>query len=96
VCVTGAVLYFGGLECIDGSLSSGSLVSFLLYQSTLTDNLNSMTSVYGGLMTAIGAAEKVFQWIDRQPAIVDDGKLAPAACSGRIQFQNVSVDIIVM
>ena len=53
------ILYFGGIEVMHGKLEGGYLISFLLYQSSLTDGLNSMASVFGGLATAVGAAEKV-------------------------------------
>lgn len=59
------------------------------YQSSLTDNLNSITSVFGGLMTAVGSAEKVFQWMDRKPTIIDEGNVKPQQFIGRIEFQHV-------
>jgi len=41
-------------------------------------------------MQAIGASEKVFEYIDRKPEIAhDDGVLAPDRLSGRIAFKNV-------
>lgn len=49
-----------------------------------------MGSVYSGLMQGVGAAEKVFEFIDRQPTMVHDGNLAPDHVEGRVDFENVT------
>lgn len=49
-----------------------------------------MGSVYSGLMQGVGAAEKVFEFIDRQPTMVHDGNLAPDRLEGRVDFENVT------
>lgn len=50
----------------------------------------SVGSVYSGLMQGVGAAEKVFEFIDRQPTMVHDGNLAPDHVEGRVDFENVT------
>lgn len=57
-CVTALVLFYGGKLVIDGEISSGKLVSFLLYLSSLSDAFNSMGSVFSALTQALGAADK--------------------------------------
>lgn len=52
--------------------------------------LQSVGSVYSGLMQGVGAAEKVFEFIDRQPTMVHDGSLAPDHLEGRVDFENVT------
>ena len=43
------------------------------------------------MMQAVGASNKVFQFIDRKPEIrYDIGKLAPAQMEGRLELKNVS------
>ena len=50
-----------------------------------------MTSVAAGLMEAVGAAEKVFELIDRRPEVdLHSGSEKPDKLSGLIQFQNIS------
>lgn len=41
-------------------------------------------------MQGVGAAEKVFEFIDRQPTMVHDGNLAPDHVEGRVDFENVT------
>ncbi|XP_076778998.1 ABC-type oligopeptide transporter ABCB9 isoform X2 [Arvicanthis niloticus] len=50
----------------------------------------SVGSVYSGLMQGVGAAEKVFEFIDRKPTMVHDGNLAPDHLEGRVDFENVT------
>lgn len=50
----------------------------------------SVGSVYSGLMQGVGAAEKVFEFIDRQPTMVHDGDLAPDHLEGRVDFEDVT------
>lgn len=83
-------LYYGGHLVMRGELSGGRLVSFILYQLSLGKAIEEIGDVYTGLVDAVGAAEKVFQYIDRKPEISNDGSLAPADFSGRVEFKDVS------
>lgn len=53
-------------------------------------SLQSVGSVYSGLMQGVGAAEKVFEFIDRQPTMARGGSLAPEHLEGRVDFENVT------
>ncbi|XP_030438813.1 ATP-binding cassette sub-family B member 9 isoform X2 [Gopherus evgoodei] len=50
----------------------------------------SVGSVYSGLMQGVGAAEKVFEFIDRKPTMVNNGTLAPDHVEGKVEFRNVT------
>ena len=71
--VTVLVLYVGAALVSSGSLSTGDLVSFLLYQITLAGSLASLGDIWSGLNSAVGAAEKIFALIDRQPKVAQSG-----------------------
>ena len=50
-----------------------------------------MGEVFTGLMQAVGAAEKVFEFIDRQSQMpLDMGNYDPTEVDGKIEFKNVS------
>ncbi len=50
-----------------------------------------MSWVFTGLMQAVGASHKVFEFIDRKPEIqYDKGTVAPDQLEGRIEFKDVS------
>ncbi|NWH40538.1 ABCB9 protein, partial [Chloropsis hardwickii] len=85
-----SILYYGGHLVISGQMTSGNLISFIIYEFVLGDCMESIGSVYSGLMQGVGAAEKVFEFIDRQPTMVHDGSLAPDHVDGRVEFRNVT------
>ena len=41
-------------------------------------------------MQAVGASEKVFEFLDRKSLIRNEGKLKPNAFLGAVQFKNVT------
>lgn len=48
-----------------------------------------IASVYTGLMQGVGAAEKVFEYLDREPKHSADGTEAPDTCTGLVEFKDV-------
>ncbi|CAH1230516.1 ABCB9 [Branchiostoma lanceolatum] len=88
--MTVLTLYYGGHLVITDRLTGGNLVSFILYQMELGDAIEDMGYVYTGLMQAVGASEKVFEYIDRKPEVQNNGFLAPDKLEGLIEFKDVS------
>uniref|UniRef100_A0A1I7WTE1 ABC transmembrane type-1 domain-containing protein n=1 Tax=Heterorhabditis bacteriophora TaxID=37862 RepID=A0A1I7WTE1_HETBA len=84
-----AVLWYGGHLVLAGKMKADLLVSFLLYQMQLGDNLRQMGEVWTGLMQSVGASRKVFEYIDREPAILHYGTSQPVILKGKIEFRNV-------
>ena len=41
------------------------------------------------LMTAVGASRKVFEYMDRQPVVKNDGKYTATKLNGKIEFKDV-------
>ncbi|KAH0625406.1 hypothetical protein JD844_014896 [Phrynosoma platyrhinos] len=85
-----SILYYGGHLVISDQMTSGNLISFIIYEFVLGDCMESIGSVYSGLMQGVGAAEKVFEFIDRKPTMVNDGTLAPSQLEGKVEFRNVT------
>ena len=59
----------------NGDLTSGQLVSFLLYLSSLSDAFGSLGWVFSSLTQAVGAADKVFELLHRKP------RITPPSCT---------------
>ena len=78
--VTALVLFYGGKLVIEGDLQPGDLVSFMLFQQALSNAFNTIGNIWTGISGALGAADKVFEYIGRQPKIplVDEDVDAPA------------------
>ncbi|GAB5361251.1 hypothetical protein AAMO2058_000697400 [Amorphochlora amoebiformis] len=85
------VLYYGGKLTRQNDLNSGELVSFVFYMQSLFAAFNSLGSIYAGLIQALGAADKVFEWINREAAInPPQDPIKPQACKGDIKMDQVS------
>jgi subfamily B ATP-binding cassette protein MsbA len=87
------VLWFGGREVLNGRLTPGELIAFLLYASMLTGPLGSFAGLYGQVQAALGATERVFELLDIAPEIgeaPDAQPLPPVA--GQVVFEEVSFD----
>ena len=67
--VTAVVLFYGGLLVRNGDMTSGQLVSFLLYLQSLSDAFGSMGYIFSSLTQAVGAADKVFELMHRKPKL---------------------------
>jgi len=89
--VTAVVLFYGGMLVMsdEDPMTSGQLVSFLLYLSSLSDAFNSIGYILASLTQAVGAADKVFELIHRKPkrtlpAVSDNETNAPAPTGNRL------------
>ena len=85
----GAVLYYGGSLVLDGELTAGQLTSFIIYSLSVATSLGNITGLYGDLMKAMGASERVFQLLDRKPKVNWKGGRVPTHIEGHIVLQDV-------
>jgi ABC transporter fused permease/ATP-binding protein len=83
------VLWSGGHLVLDKALSVGELTAFLVYTLLVAFALGGLSDVWNDLMKASGAAERIFELMDRVPAIPSSGGIEPAQTEGTIHFQSV-------
>jgi ATP-binding cassette subfamily B protein len=83
------VLWYGGRLVMDGRLSMGSLTSFLVYTMLVAVSLSSLVDLWADFMRAAGAAERVFELVDRVPTIPAAGGERLPSIEGRVRFQGV-------
>jgi ATP-binding cassette, subfamily B (MDR/TAP), member 9 len=67
----------------EGHITSGQLIRLILYLSALSGAFNSLGGIYAVLVQGVGAADKVFELMNRKPTIstashVDEVRLAAA------------------
>ncbi|MCB8984600.1 MAG: ABC transporter ATP-binding protein [Ardenticatenaceae bacterium] len=84
-------LWFGSYEVIQGQLTAGDLVAYLIYTMLVATPLASLAGLYAQFQAAIGATERLFDLLDTQPDIVSppDAPLLPAV-QGEVVFSDVS------
>jgi ATP-binding cassette subfamily B protein len=83
------VLWYGGRLVLDGKMTVGGLTSFLIYSLMVAVSLGALADLWADFMRASGAAERVFELIDRTPAIPATGGERLASVQGRVEFQEV-------
>lgn len=85
------IIWYGGNNVINGTLTAGSLVAFLTYAVNISNPIKRLTRVIGNIQKALAAAQRVFMIIDMPEEIAEsrDAKQLPEV-SGKVEFQNVS------
>ncbi|NXK49277.1 TAP1 protein, partial [Chauna torquata] len=83
------ILYCGGQLVAAGTISTGDLVTFLLYQVQFTDVVEVLLHYYPMLMKAVGSSERIFKFLDQEPQVAPSGKLAPSDLQGHLQLEDV-------
>ncbi|KAK2113487.1 Antigen peptide transporter 2 [Saguinus oedipus] len=84
------MLSCGLQHMLAGELTQGSLLSFMIYQRSVRSYVHTLVYIYGDMLSNVGAAEKVFSYLDRQPNLPSPGTLAPTTLQGVVKFQDVS------
>uniref|UniRef100_A0A8C1TG74 Transporter 1, ATP-binding cassette, sub-family B (MDR/TAP) n=1 Tax=Cyprinus carpio TaxID=7962 RepID=A0A8C1TG74_CYPCA len=85
-----SILYYGGRLVTGSDVSSGDLVSFVLYELQFTSAVEVLMSYWPHVKKAVGASEKIFEYVDRKPDTPPDGSLAPQTLKGHVQFKNIT------
>lgn len=87
-----AVLWIGSYDVLSGTLSPGTLGQFLLYAVFAAGALGALSEVWGELSQAAGAAERLTELLDEQPAIAAPAEpvALPAPVRGSVAFKDVA------
>jgi subfamily B ATP-binding cassette protein MsbA len=87
-----AVMWQGGRLVLEGILTPGALVSFLLYAITVAAAVGSLASLFGSYQEAVGAATRVFELLDTTPAVAEPAQPVPLAkpVRGVVRLEDVS------
>jgi subfamily B ATP-binding cassette protein MsbA len=85
------VLWQGGRLVLEGQLTAGSLVSFLLYTVTIAASIGALASSVSVYQEAVGAAERVFEIMDLEPAIADPERPVrlPRPVRGSVAYEGI-------
>ena len=88
------VLWQGGRLVLEGALSPGALVSFLLLAITVAAAIGSLVSLFGSYQEAVGAAQRVFELLALRPTVAEPERPVPlrhpvrgALSLERVQFR---------
>ncbi|MEE8569805.1 MAG: ABC transporter ATP-binding protein [Candidatus Bathyarchaeia archaeon] len=88
---TVAVIYFGGLQAIEGSLTVGEIMAFINYLMSTMFPLLMLSMMAGQISAANASAERVMEIIDSTSKVQDEpNALTMTAIKGRVAFEDVS------
>jgi ABC-type multidrug transport system fused ATPase/permease subunit len=85
-----AVVWFGVTLSINGEMSVGQLITFVLYSTFVGASFGGIAELYAQIQKAVGATERVFELLDEKPE--DINGLAPKSrdkIKGNVTFKNV-------
>lgn len=83
------VIYYAGIESINGNLSPGSFISFFGAMMLMLQPLRRITNVNATLQRGIAAGDSLFTIID-EPDEVDSGNHVADHVNGSVEFRDVS------
>lgn len=83
------VLWYGGRLVIADELSVGSLTSFLVYTLMVAMSVGALSDLWIQLARATGAATRLFEIVDREPAIPLSGGERIDGVRGEVRFEDV-------
>jgi len=87
-----AVLWEGGQLVLEGALTPGALVSFLLYAITVAAAVGSLAALFGSYQEALGAATRIFELLDTVPTVAEPERPRPLLrpVRGDVRLSGVS------
>lgn len=89
-----SVFYFGGGSIAENLITIGDLSAFLIYSAWVGISIGGLSSFYSELMRGIGASTRIWEIIDREPAIPiiseTERLMSKEILNGDIQFNDIS------
>lgn len=87
---SGLILWYGGGEVIQGTVSLGVLITFIQYSEMFFRPIRDLSEKYNVLQTAMASSERIFSLLDEKPAITDKPDAVRIdKIKGSIEFKNV-------
>jgi len=85
------ILWYGGGETIQGSMTVGTVAAFLQYTRRFFRPLQDLSEKYNILQAAMASSERIFELLDTEPEIADpaDPVHLPVPGRGEIEFRDV-------
>ncbi len=83
------VLWLGGMQVIEGEVSQGVFISFIVAFFMMNDPIRLLFKTYTESQKALSAAERVFEVLDERPEAADDGDMVIEKFQSTIEYRSV-------
>ena len=85
------IIWYGGLQAINGELTLGELVAFITYLAQLAAPIRRLGLVIPAIAMAGASAERIFEILDEETQVEEAADATPLApVRGHLRFENVS------
>ncbi|WP_276976673.1 ABC transporter transmembrane domain-containing protein [Flavobacterium filum] len=92
-CLFGAivgVVWFGVTLSIEGEMSVGQLITFVLYSTFVGASFGGIAELYAQIQKAVGATERVFELLDEKPEDIKNiQNITSLKLKGNVSFNHV-------
>ena len=85
---TAGILFYGGVQAIQGDVTVGVLVAFVAALNNFFDPIQQLSQLYTTYQAGMAALDKIFELLDQEPDLVD-GELELPSVRGEIVFDDV-------
>ncbi len=83
------ILWYGGRMIEAGDMTKGKLTEFILYTVFVAFSLSVLAGLWADFMRAVGAADRIFDLMDRKPDVPNSGGAKLDRVEGRLTFEGV-------
>lgn len=84
-----AICILGGVFVINNTLSLGGITTFITYSKLFSQPFVDLAQIANNLQSTLASAERVFDLLDEEPEISDEGNEVLEKPKGIIKFENV-------
>jgi ATP-binding cassette subfamily B protein len=86
------VIWQGAIDVAKGEMTGGTIAAFVLYGGFLAGAVGALSEVYGDLLRAAGASERLNELLTTEPEIKAPANpvALPVPAEGRLRFANVT------
>ena len=87
---TAIVLGYGGWLVVEGDMTAGTLVAFLLFLANFFDPVQQLSQLYNTFLSATAALDRITNVLDERPDIVDSTSASELSrIEGHVHFEHV-------
>ena len=88
---TAGILFYGGMQAIDGEVTIGVLVAFVAALNNFFDPIQALSQFYTTYQAGMAALDKIFELLDEEPDLRDaPGAVELGRIRGDIAFEDVT------
>lgn len=86
-----AIIWYGGVSVIDGVMTTGELIAFLIYAINLANPTRRLAESFGNIQKSLAAADRVFAILDEKPEVQDKAEAKPLTVTrGLVEARHVA------